>query len=490
MKIIVEKNRLRLKGVTDSLQEKLREELSYFKKNFFMEPRYQSGDWDGRTGFIRAAKKSYLTEAGFLRRVVKVVARFPKKFRKLKIIDDRKKIKYNKKGLRKARKLVEERPFQQEVLENFIRVGYGLVHVGVGGGKTHVMSGLCMTYPKAKILILVPTIKLLHKTIRVIYEHSGERAGQIGDGKWEDDTRIIVATYRSLFPIRQKKGGKLIWKKEARKIARTVDLLMVDECHHAIANNHKAFLREVRTHSRIGFSGTINLKNETLLCEGLFGPVLASYSLSWLIKMGYCAEARIAWIKYPTKKVKTGSYREDYDHSIVYNENRNTVFNWFIKKLVRRDHLILGLVRYLDHGEHLEEYFNEEGTEAHFIHGKMKSSYIDEMADKLNDGEIPFLISTPIFDEGVDIPYVTTLLLAVGEQKEERLEQRLGRVLRAIGPKTHALIIDGYDGGSATTAKHSRNRLKFYKKMGFEIREYNFKKKNKVSFPPKIKTIS
>jgi len=92
----------------------------------------------------------------------------------------------------------------------------------------------------------------------------------------------------------------------------------------------------------------------------------------------------------------------------------------------------------------------------------------------------------------VDIPNVTALFMQVGEKSLRLLEQRTGRLLRAIGPKTTALIIDGLDAGNNYTRKHSKRRLKWYKKMGFVIMKYDYRIKGskKLAKKPKITRIN
>jgi superfamily II DNA or RNA helicase len=510
MKLIVSKNKLKILGLPGWLREEIREELSYTVKGAWFTDAFKSYDWDGKKSFIRKVGRKAITEAGFLERIIRIIKRHKKYRKKIKIIDRRTYPEADEKEMIKALDLLKKRPFQQDVVVDCVRIGHGMIHVGVGGGKTWIMAALCIAYPDKKILITVPNMQLVKKTITDLKEKIDEPIGQIGGGKWKEE-RITVSTYQSIFPRRppKKKGARkrrdvpLVWKPDAVRLARETDILLDDECHHALSESHKLFLRKMKTQCKFGFSGTIDLTGEGLLLEGLFGREIADYSLRWLIDNGYCAEPRVKWNVYPATLTEGHEYviseedreegkRSAYEIGVVRNKNRNKLFVKDAKALLKRGHIILTLVRLKKHGRKLLRKLQKVGVPAEYIDGSMNKDITTDAAERLNDGKLRMLISTPLFDEGVDIPNVTALFMSVGEKSARLQEQRTGRLLRAIGPKTTAIIIDGMDAGNEYTRKHSKRRLKWYKKMGFVIMKYDYRIKGskKLAKKPKITRIN
>ena len=77
-------------------------------------------------------------------------------------------------------------------------------------------------------------------------------------------------------------------------------------------------------------------------------------------------------------------------------------------------------------------------------------------------GEPQITIASTIFDEGIDVRPLDTLILAGGGKSPTRALQRIGRILRPYKGKNNAIAVDFMD-----TCKymqgHSSQRLKIYK---------------------------
>ncbi len=55
------------------------------------------------------------------------------------------------------------------------------------------------------------------------------------------------------------------------------------------------------------------------------------------------------------------------------------------------------------------------------------------------------IIATSIFDEGIDIPHLETLIIAGGGKSAIKTTQRIGRVLRKFPGKSKAMVHDFAD---------------------------------------------
>jgi superfamily II DNA or RNA helicase len=86
---------------------------------------------------------------------------------------------------------------------------------------------------------------------------------------------------------------------------------------------------------------------------------------------------------------------------------------------------------------------------------------------------VPLLVvaTAPLIGEGVDLPELDTLVLATPLSFEGRMVQYAGRLHRLVEGKTRVRIVDYVDSSNAMLLNMYRNRIKAYRKMGYEIRE-------------------
>jgi superfamily II DNA or RNA helicase len=89
----------------------------------------------------------------------------------------------------------------------------------------------------------------------------------------------------------------------------------------------------------------------------------------------------------------------------------------------------------------------------------------------LQAGKEKAIITTTIYDDGVDLPDLRTLILAGGGKSTVANLQRIGRGLRKAAGKHEVLVIDFNDKTGAILKRHSTARKKVWKDEGFNIEE-------------------
>ena len=77
------------------------------------------------------------------------------------------------------------------------------------------------------------------------------------------------------------------------------------------------------------------------------------------------------------------------------------------------------------------------------------------------------LVATQLADEGLDMPSLDALILAVPQRNPGRLEQRVGRVSRSAPGKAAADVYDLVDGGWAGKLWWARRKV--YLRLGCAI---------------------
>src|SRR5699024_11176540 len=90
----------------------------------------------------------------------------------------------------------------------------------------------------------------------------------------------------------------------------------------------------------------------------------------------------------------------------------------------------------------LEGYFQEQGIKAISLTSQTKNISRSEAIKQLSDVELECIFTVDLFNEGVDIPAVDTLLFARPTESLVVFTQQIGRGLRLADGKDHCVIID------------------------------------------------
>ena len=321
---------------------------------------------------------------------------------------------------------------------------------------------------KQRCLFLVHTKQLLKQARERIALRLGtieEHIGCIGDGRF-DPKHITVATVQSLTRV-----NNAAQKKVVAKYLKSIQLLILDETHHASAKSFYRLLQRIDAPWRYGMSGTpFGLADgKGLMVEAVFGPVVARVTNAELIALGVNAKPTIRMIEVNTKIDDGLDWQGVYKEGIVLNAERNKIIADEAAKFAGKKWPTLVIVRELWHGDNLCELLRDRKVKHAFVHGKMPTSEIERQKARLVDGVIHVLVASPIFGEGVDVPSVRALIIADGGQSTAAVLQKLGRGLRSKAGDNRLDAVDFADTGNRWLAVHSQNRISLYTGEGFEV---------------------
>ena len=85
-----------------------------------------------------------------------------------------------------------------------------------------------------------------------------------------------------------------------------------------------------------------------------------------------------------------------------------------------------------------------------------------------NEGKIRVLIGSGILNEGISISNMKVLIMASSGKAISQTIQKIGRVLRITKDKKEGIFYDFIDTGNKILEKQSKNRLRIYKKEGYD----------------------
>lgn len=96
----------------------------------------------------------------------------------------------------------------------------------------------------------------------------------------------------------------------------------------------------------------------------------------------------------------------------------------------------------VDHAAYMANFFERAGLAARVLTGGNSQAERDKAIRSLRHGELKLICTCDLFNEGVDIPEVNTLLLLRPTQSPVVFQQQIGRGLRLAEGKDSCLILD------------------------------------------------
>jgi superfamily II DNA or RNA helicase len=305
----------------------------------------------------------------------------------------------------------------------------------------------------------VPTLTLLHQTSKDLSDLLEEPVGKIGDSTYSVK-RVTVATIDSL-----KSGLK---REEVKTYLNSVKVWLIDESHLSAADSYRDVSELlVNTEYRFGLSATVRRGDgNELVFHGIIGPLVKRLTPIELIDAGWLARPRIEMHviehEYIQEGIKKPSYSSIYKTNIVNNVERNNYVmeQCYRAKQEKRDPVLI-LIQDLEHGDILQDLIAQLGPCA-YLKGENDQKDRTKVVQLFQKGDIPFLVASTIFDIGVDIPEIKTIILAGAGKSASRAIQRVGRGLRKPANKsinkTECLIVDFEDRCSHFLLDHSMQR--------------------------------
>jgi len=243
-------------------------------------------------------------------------------------------------------------------------------------------------------------------------------------------------------------------------------VIVVGNCHRAGSDNYSKLITNIPAYNRILLSGT-PLEGEDILRNikilGLAGGEIIKVSNQELIDNNVSQKPIISI--YKIEGLRANSYVEEYKN-LKFNLERLTIIANYVKKTSK----VLIAVNDIDHGDFIVNKLESLGKKIKFIHANSPDRF--SALEDFESGDLDCLVSSLILKEGINLPSIRCLILALGGKSKITFKQLIGRALRNDGENSSVDIIDFYDNGKYLT-KHSDMRIKTYENEGFEIQRKN-----------------
>ena len=457
-----------------------------YANNYFFNPKFKLGTWDGRIRFFHKNGKTFVNLLDEL---------LPK------IIGLKYKIKVNDKRMEltvRPSNITEDffghitepdynlpwkfRDYQIEAVNAVFKHGGGIIVAGTGAGKTSICAAIAKSYEIKKNLrsiIIVPDKSLTRQT-KSEYAFFDLDVGEYSGDTKEIDHQHVVSTWQAL--------------KNNPSVLHNFDVVIVDECHnlrgpviHELLINHGKNIAY-----RFGVTGTMPKgEADRMSVTVAVGTVQYEITAIELIRAGHLAKLHIDidqleedlredYKEYlsenppePLTYIKfKNEYFSEYTQEKSFLQKKKTRLDWIAKKIVDLSNEKKGNVFCLVNGVAIGKKLAKLIPDSHFVYGKDDDEVREKVYSLFKEHDNIIVFATcHIASTGLNIKRIFNLVLIDLGKSFIRTIQSIGRGLRKAPDKDFVLVTDicsDFKYGK----RHVNERIKFYNEA-----EYPFSKK-------------
>jgi superfamily II DNA or RNA helicase/diadenosine tetraphosphate (Ap4A) HIT family hydrolase/HKD family nuclease len=222
------------------------------------------------------------------------------------------------------------------------------------------------------------------------------------------------------------------------------DYVVVDEFHHASARTYRRILDHFRPRFLLGLTATPerldgadllalcgdNLIFECNLVEGINRGDLSTFEYFGITDV--VDYAPIPW--------RSGRFDPEVLTDAVATQDRaqQALEEWRSRGIGPT----LGFCVTVRHADFMAGFFRDAGVAAVAVHTGPGSAARRQAIDDLKSGQVEVVFSVDVFNEGLDVPTVATILMLRPTESPVVFLQQLGRGLRRTAEKTSMVVID------------------------------------------------
>ena len=231
------------------------------------------------------------------------------------------------------------------------------------------------------------------------------------------------------------------------------DFIIVDEFHHAAAPTYRKLLSYYHPRILLGLTATPERMDGKSILPYFNNRIAAEIRLPEAIDRKLLCPFQYFGVTDTVDldqlKWANGGYDKaqlSYVYALseqVANRRADHVITSILKYVTDIDEVKgLGFCVTIEHAEFMSTYFNEHGIPSMFLTGKTPDGERNVAKAKLVSGQVRFIFVVDIYNEGVDIPEVNTVLFLRPTESLTIFLQQLGRGLRLAENKECLTVLD------------------------------------------------
>ncbi|MCP5130195.1 MAG: DUF3427 domain-containing protein [Pseudomonadales bacterium] len=341
-------------------------------------------------------------------------------------------------------------PFQERLLEQITvarRQGRhrNLLVSATGTGKTVMAavdySRLSETIPRARLLFVAHREEILDQSLSTF--RYALRDASFGE-KWVGRSRArefehVFASIQSLNSV----GFTNLPSDH-------FDIVIIDEFHHAAAPSYENLLSHINPKELLGLTATPERTDGLSVLDWFDGRIAAELRLWDAIDQHRLVPFAYYGI-HDELDLRDIPWRRGVGYDVSELSNLYTADDAWVRRVIKelaeridnpRKMKALGFCVSIQHARFMAQRFNDAGISAAAVWGDTPNNERRDALRQLADGSIQILFSVDLFNEGLDVPAVDTLLLLRPTESATLFLQQLGRGLRKSNKKSICTILD------------------------------------------------
>ncbi len=340
--------------------------------------------------------------------------------------------------------------YQNEILEKLtvertVHQSYkNLVVAATGTGKTMISAFDFKNYrsknPQARFLFIAHRIEILKQSLHTFrnvlkYQNFGEL---LGDGHQLTHKNAVFATVQTF--------NNLVLEDFCNRDF--YDFIVLDEVHHASANTYQKIIQYFTPKILLGLTATPERMDGKSILDDFNFRIAAEIRLPDALNNKLLCPFQYFGvtdsIDYSNVKWNKGHY-DIAELTQIYTSNdlrvSNVLKNLEIYTKDIQDLTCIGFCVSIDHAKYMHEKLSYAGLKSAYLVSE-NSQNRSEIIHKFKTKEINYLFVVDIFNEGVDIPEIDTVLFLRPTESLTIFLQQLGRGLRLHDGKEVLTVLD------------------------------------------------
>jgi len=228
------------------------------------------------------------------------------------------------------------------------------------------------------------------------------------------------------------------------------DVVVIDEFHHAMAPTYRALMEHLQPQQLLGLTATPERGDGVDVAQQFFGGRTASELRLWdaldadlLVPFHYFGVSddvdlsQVEWKRgsYDTAQLDRLYTGNDARAAKVIRELRDKVTG-------TEDMRAIGFCVSVQHAHYMADVFNRAGIASIAVDGTTDDAARARALHRLRGREINCIFAVDLFNEGLDLPQVDTILMLRPTQSSTVFLQQLGRGLRRADDKAVLTVLD------------------------------------------------
>lgn len=224
----------------------------------------------------------------------------------------------------------------------------------------------------------------------------------------------------------------------------TFDYIVIDEFHHATARTYRKLLDHFTPNFQLGLTATpqrmdggdlLSLCNGNLVFRCDVADGITSKLLCPFKYFGIADEVNYQEIPWRSSRFSANELTQ----AVATTKRASHVLEHYHQHAGERT---LAFCCTQQHADFMNEFFNAAGIRSAVVHSGEGSAPRTESVEALRRGDIQVLFTVDMFNEGVDIPAIDTVLMLRPTESPIIWMQQLGRGLRVADGKSHLTVLD------------------------------------------------